>query len=119
MTYIQHTATWDAGNSMCSESNGNMVKLSSEEDNQDMRDIVGRDSTSAVWIGASNTGGSWKWMDGTPLPWAPPEVDWTKAYDGTVMAYAEGNWIPTSPSASLFYMCAVKIKLCDAAVDKV
>ena len=84
-----------------------------------MRDIVGRDSTSAVWIGASNTGGSWKWMDGTSLPWAPPEVDWTKAYDGTVMAYAEGNWIPTSPSASLFYMCAVKIKLCDAAVDKV
>ena len=82
-----------------------------------MRDIVCRDCGAAVWIGASKADGSWKWMDGSPLTWSPPDVDWSR--DGTSLFYAGGNWFPQDSSTSIYYMCAIKIKTCDAATDKV
>ena len=70
-----------------------------------------------VRIGASLIDGSWKWMDGSPVTWSPPDVDWSE--DGTSLLYARGTWLRRDSGVSFHYMCAINIKTCDAATDKV
>ena len=118
VNYIEEALTWADDQKACAEqtSRGELVKLSSEEDNEDMRDIVGRESSVAVWIGASNTDGDWKWNGGSSVTWSPPGTDLAS---GTHLLFEGGDWKPGDASETYHYMFSVQMQFCDGAFGKV
>ena len=54
--------TWEETKAYAESIGGHLATITSAEENEALRDLAAASGYSAVWLGAENTSGSWKWV---------------------------------------------------------
>ncbi|KAA8590712.1 hypothetical protein FQN60_014646, partial [Etheostoma spectabile] len=104
--------TWQESRDDCLQKGADLVIINSKEEDNFMRTFEKR-----LWIGLtdSETEGTWKWVDGTPLNesyWASKEPNGGRTENCVELQnfVFENSWNDVNCSAPLYSICEVKVR---------
>lgn len=73
---IHQAKTWDEARAYCEEQGGELASISSDDEWNQVVQLLEADGHSVYWIGAQRSGSGWKWIDGSDFSythWAAGE----------------------------------------------
>ena len=103
---------WDTANQCCTERGGELLSISSTEENSLANSLQSGSADFAGWIGLRYDQGAFKWVDGTAVSyakWGSKQPKQSEDGYAVVIKRDNGKWLTTPEDRKKTFLCSIPL----------